>query len=65
MGIDDKANYTVIHHIDTATSGPGRLTGSDDLEREGQGRQSRDKFQAAGERVRETVRELKEGSSKD
>lgn len=65
MGIDDKANYTVIHHISTATSGAGRLTGNDDLEREGQGGQSQDKFQEAGERVREAARELKEGFSKD
>jgi uncharacterized protein YjbJ (UPF0337 family) len=65
MGIDDKANYTVIHHIGTAASAAGRLTGEDDLKREGQGERTQDKFREAGERVGEAARELKEGFSKD
>ena len=48
MGIDDKANYTVIHHIGTATSAAGKLTGEDDLKREGQGEGTQDKFRKAG-----------------
>jgi uncharacterized protein YjbJ (UPF0337 family) len=48
MGIDDKPNLTVIHHI-----GAGKMTGNADLEREGQREQAQAKLQEAGERVRD------------
>ncbi len=76
MGIDDKANLTVIHHIGAAKEGAGSLTGNQDLKREGQHEQAHAKLQEAGERVKdaaadigENIRDaalkLKEGFSKE
>lgn len=51
MGIDDKANLTVIHHIGAAKEGKGKMTGNEDLQREGQREQAQAKLQEAGEQV--------------
>jgi uncharacterized protein YjbJ (UPF0337 family) len=51
MGIDDKANLTVIHHIGAAKEGTGKKTGNEDLQREGQREQAQAKLQEAGEQV--------------
>ncbi|MGY3319475.1 CsbD family protein [Arthrobacter sp. H-02-3] len=76
MGTDDKANNTVIHHIGAAKEGAGRLTGNEDLKREGQQEQARAKLQEAserfkdaaadiGENLKDAARKLKEGFSKE
>ena len=76
MGIDDKVNNTVIHHIGAAKEGAGRMTGNEDLKREGQHEQAQAKLQEAGERVKDAAadigenlkdaaRKLKEGFSKE
>ena len=49
MGIGDKANLTVIHHIGAAKEGTGRMTGDEDLKREGRHEQAPAKLQEAGE----------------
>ena len=51
MGIGDKANLTVIHHIGAAKEGTGNMTGNEDLQREGQREQAQAKPQEAGEQV--------------
>ena len=76
MGIDDKVNNTVINHLGAAKEGAGKLTGNEELEREGQHDQAQAKLQEAGEKVKEAAagvgenlkdaaRKLKEGFSKD
>ncbi len=76
MAIDDKVNYTVINHLGTAKEGAGKLTGTDDLKREGQQDRAQAKLQEAGEKVKdaaadvgETIkdasRKLKQGFSRD
>jgi uncharacterized protein YjbJ (UPF0337 family) len=55
MGIDDKANLTVIHHIGAAKEGTGKMTGNADLRREGQHDRAQAKLQEAGERVKDGV----------
>lgn len=65
MGIDDKANYTVIHRIGAAREAAGRLTGSQELKREGRNEQAQARLLEAGERVKDAGRKLKEGFSKD
>ncbi len=51
MGIDDKANLTVIHHIGAAKEGTGKMTGDEDLKREGRHEQAR--LQEAGEQAKD------------
>ena len=51
MGIGDKANLIVIHHIGAAKEGTGRMTGDEDLKREGQHEQAQAKLQEAGEQA--------------
>jgi len=58
MGIDDKVNNTVIHHIGAAKEGAGSLTGNQDLKREGQREQARAKLQEAGDRVKEAAADI-------
>ena len=76
MAMDDKVNYTVINHLGAAKEGAGKLTGNDELKREGQYDQAQAKVQEAGERVKyaaadigadlkDTARKLKQGFSKD
>lgn len=65
MGIDDKVNYTVIHHIGAAKEGVGSMTGDQGLKREGQHEQAQAKLQEAGDRVKDAARKLKEGFSKE
>ncbi|MGO4805908.1 CsbD family protein [Arthrobacter sp. 2MCAF15] len=76
MGTDDKANLTVIHHIGAAKEGAGRMTGNQDLRREGQHEQAQAKLQEAGERVKDAAadiggniqdaaRKLRDGFSKE
>ncbi len=76
MGIDDKADLTVIHHIGAAKEGAGNVTGNQDLKREGQYEQAQAKLQDAGDRVKDAAadlgenikdaaRKLKEGFSKE
>ena len=47
MALDDKANYTVINHLGAAQEAAGRLTGNDELKREGQQDQAQAKLQEA------------------
>jgi uncharacterized protein YjbJ (UPF0337 family) len=65
MGIDDKVNNTVIHHVGAAKEGAGSMTGNQDLKREGQHEQAQAKLQEAGERVKDAARKLKEGFGKE
>ncbi|CAH0297355.1 CsbD family protein [Microbacterium sp. Bi128] len=76
MGIDDKVNYTVIHHIGAAKEGVGSMTGDQGLKREGQHEQAQAILQEAGDRVKDAAadigenikdaaRKLKEGFSKE
>lgn len=53
MGIDDKANLTVIHHIGATKEGTGKMTGDEDLKREGRHEQAQAKLQEAGEQVKD------------
>ena len=53
MGIDGKANLTVIHHIGAAKEGTGKMTGNEDLKREGQHEQARASLDEAGETVKD------------
>ncbi|BCW68553.1 hypothetical protein NicSoilB4_33160 [Arthrobacter sp. NicSoilB4] len=72
----DKVNCTVINHLGAAKEGTGRLTGNEDLKREGQHDQAKAKLQEAGDRakraaadigenVQDVARKLKQGFSKD
>ena len=76
MGLDDKVNTTVINHLGAAKEGAGRVTGNEDLKREGQRDQAQAKVQEAGEKVKDAAadigenlkdaaRKLKDGFSKD
>lgn len=76
MAMDDKVNNSVINHLGTAKEGAGKLTGNDELKREGQQDQAQAKLQDAGEKVKDAAadisenikdaaRKLKQGFSKD
>jgi uncharacterized protein YjbJ (UPF0337 family) len=76
MALDDKANNTVINHLGAAKEGAGRLTGNDELKREGQQDQAQAKLKEAGEKVKDAAagigenlkdaaHKLKQGFSKD
>ena len=76
MAMDDKVNNTVINHLGAAKEGAGRLTGNDELKREGQHDQVQAKLQEAGEKVKDAAadvgenikdaaRKLKQGFSRD
>lgn len=76
MGIDDKANNAVTNHLGAAKEGAGKLTGNEQLEREGQQDQAKAQLQDAGEKIkdaatdvggnlREAARKIKEGFSKN
>ncbi|MFC8410117.1 CsbD family protein [Arthrobacter sp. NPDC057259] len=76
MGIDDKANIAVTNHPGAAKEGAGKLTGNEQLEREGQQDQAKAQLQDAGEKIkdaaadvggnlREAARKIKEGFSKN
>jgi uncharacterized protein YjbJ (UPF0337 family) len=76
MGIDDKANNAVTNHLGAAKEGAGKLTGNEQLEREGQQDQAIAQLQDAGEKIkdaaadvggnlREAARKIKEGFSKN
>jgi len=76
MGIDDKVNNTVNNHLGAAKEGAGKLTGNEELEREGQQDQAKAELQEAGEKVKDAAagvgenlkdaaRKLKDGFSKD
>jgi uncharacterized protein YjbJ (UPF0337 family) len=58
MGIDDRANLTVIHHIGAAKEGTGKMTGNEDLKREGQHEQAQAQLQEAGGRVKDAAAEI-------
>lgn len=49
MAMNDKANYTVIHHLGAAKEGAGKFTGTDELKREGQNDQAQARLQEAVE----------------
>ena len=54
MGIDGKANLTVIHHIGAAKEGKegtGKMTGDEDLKRDARHEQAQARPQEAGERA--------------
>jgi uncharacterized protein YjbJ (UPF0337 family) len=51
MGIDDKANLTVIHHIGAAKEHNGKMTGDEDLKREARHEQAQAKLQVGGDGV--------------
>lgn len=53
MGLDDKANPTVIHHIGPAKTGTGQMTGDEDLSRGGQHEQAQATPQEAGEQAKD------------
>ncbi len=53
MGIDDKANLTVIHHIGAAKEGIGNVAGDEDLKREGQHQQAQARLQESGEQAKD------------
>lgn len=55
MGIDDKVNNTVINHLGAAKEGAGKVTGNDELKREGQRDQAQAKLQEAGEKVKDAA----------
>lgn len=65
MGIDDRVNNTVINHLGAAKEGAGKMTGNEELEREGRHDQAQAKLQEAGEKVKDAARKLKEGFSKE
>lgn len=76
MGIDDKANNAVTNHLGAAKEGAGKLTGNEQLEREGQQDQAKAQLQDAGEKIkdaaadvggnlREAACKIKEGFSKN
>lgn len=76
MGIDDKANNAVTNHLGAAKEGAGKLTGNEQLEREGQQDQAKAQLQDAGEKIkdaaadvggnlREAALKIKEGFSKN
>lgn len=76
MAMDDKVNNSVINHLGAAKEGTGKLTGNDELKREGQQDQAQAKLQDAGEKVKDAAadigenikdaaRKLKQGFSKD
>jgi uncharacterized protein YjbJ (UPF0337 family) len=49
--MNDKANYTVIHHLGAAKEGAGKFTGNDELKREGQNDQPKARLPEAVEKV--------------
>jgi uncharacterized protein YjbJ (UPF0337 family) len=53
MGIDDKANLTVIHHIGPAKTGTGQMAGDEDPTRGGQHEQAQAKLQEAREQAKD------------
>ncbi|KUM33548.1 CsbD family protein [Arthrobacter sp. EPSL27] len=76
MGLENKGNPTVINHLGAAKEAAGKVTGNEDLERQGQRDQAQAKVQEAGEKVKDAAagigdnlkdaaRKLKDGLSKD
>ncbi|MCB5283375.1 MAG: CsbD family protein [Arthrobacter sp.] len=75
MGIDDKAEISVQHHLGAAKEGTGKVTDDRQLEREGQkdqaaagmkeaGEKAKDAAADVGENIRNAARKLKDGFSK-
>lgn len=64
MAMNDKANYTVIHHLGAAKEGSGKFTGNNELKQEAV---ERVQYAAAdiGENVQDAAGKLTPGSSKD
>ena len=60
MAMNDKANYTVIHHLGAAKEGAGKFTGDDELKREGQNDRAKAKLQEAVERVKYAAADIGE-----
>ncbi|MFE4228053.1 CsbD family protein [Arthrobacter sp. NPDC056886] len=54
MGIDDKAHLTVIHHIGAAKEGTGKVTGDEDLQREGRHEQAQAELLETGEGIEDS-----------
>ena len=58
MGLEDKGRNVVINHLGGAKEQAGRLTGNEDLQREGQLDQGRAKLGAAAESAKEAAAEI-------
>ncbi|MFF2345625.1 CsbD family protein [Pseudarthrobacter sp. NPDC058119] len=76
MGLDDKLNNAATNHLGAAKEGVGKLTGNEELEREGQRDQAQAKLQEAGGKVKDAAKgigtnfrdaatKVKEGFNKD
>lgn len=76
MGINDKINNAATEHLGSAKEGAGKLTGNEDLEREGQQDQAKAKVADAGEKIkdaagdignnlRDAAQKIKDGFSKN
>ncbi|WP_427169951.1 CsbD family protein [Arthrobacter sp. 92] len=60
MAIDDKARYTVIHHIGAAKEGAGTLTGNGGPESPGEHHQAPAMVRGAGEQVKDAAADVGE-----